>query len=1423
MRYRIRNITPDILIALVLFILPLMTFWPQTLGGSTLLPADSLYQHAPYAAYREQVGAPAVADNAQLSDMVLQNMQWKAFIRDSLAVGEVPLWNPHQFSGVPFMAAGQASTLYPLSVLYYVLPLDAAYGWFVVLSLWIIGLTTYGFVRGLRLRRASAMIAAVTMQLSGFLLASAVFPMMLGGVAWLPVLLLMVEYIIRARPAFGRPAVVPWVVVGAAALGMNILAGHVEITYYTVLITAIYGAVRGIHGYWTTRHIPNAVRKWSAKLGWMLAMGVLGVALGAIQVIPLYELVSTNWRAEGKTFQETLKFAHVPRDVLQFVMPNFYGSPAQHDYIDVFDFERRPVDFVNSQNWHKTDTEWGIKNYVEGALYVGILPLALAFYALADGVVGWWGNRRRPSNTPQPPYRVIFGVLALVAVMFMFGSRAYALVYYGLPGLNQSHTPFRWVYAMTLSLAVLAAFGWERLAMLSNYRMKRIFTWAQIGVGLVILGVLWLSYALYNNITGDLMATWLQALARANEAFRDARALYSHFFVQFLTFGVMLILSGAVFWIITYTVHRQRRRTRFLEKRDSYYEGRRSLWARYRPGWADFGTMSAVMLVAMDLMLATAHFNSASDPALLDFTPPVIEWMTEQPGDWRYITIDDPNQRTMLIPNVTWRYGLDDVRGYESIITRDYVNYMQTVYPQVRLDFNRIAPLYTTYDHVGIDFHYSEALTNPRFHLLNIRFVVTHPGTEIDVEGYTRVHETPGAWVYENANAAPRAFLAPADCDQVECLVREEMNPVLAIADTGRELQLSLPPFTAEDALIVSQSYFPGWRAYLQVGPNREMPLDVQKIAGNFVSITLPDEIDGQPIALFSRTFDVRFVYSPLSVQVGGFGSAIGGMLLLFMLGVWAWRRFVVSADADGRALLARNSVAPVLLNLFNRGIDFVLAFVVLRVLGPEDTGIYYYAIVVFVWFDIFTNFGLDVYLMREVSRDRSRGRYLFVNTSVFRLLLSALGVVLLMGFIFARQSLVADPFETRGIIALVLLYLGLVPSSLSKGMTSLYYAHERAEYPAAVSTVTTVSKAVLGIAALLLGYGIIGLAGVSIFNNFVTLAILMFAGRDMLGVGADVGTQPDVSDENAQPMDAKNDVPTENQISLPQEEGFRVRARLMRSMANESYPLMLNHFLATIFFQIDVVILEAMRGAAIVGKYSVGYRWLLALNVIPSFFTMALFPRLSRQAEDDRAALGRNYRLSLKLLAAVVFPAAVLLTFWARPLTLLLGGREFLPEGALALQIMVWSMPLGWMNSLTQYVLIALNRQRQLTWAFAVGVTFNIVTNLIFIPMYGYRAAAVTTIFSELILMVGFAVLLRTELDRVGVVGVLWRPGLAAGMMSGVMWLLSRNLLLATVGGLIVYPVVWLVLRPLNTEEWAIIGPLLPGPLRSRLVPASA
>ncbi len=1419
-----RRYTPDFALIVLLFVLPLILFWQQTIGGRTLLPTENLYQYEPFATYREVVKAPDVPYNALLSDLVLENFQWKSFIRESISNADVPLWNPHQFSGIPFLAAGQQSTLYPFSVLYYVLPLPAAYGWFTVVQLWLAGAFMYLFMRGVSVKRFGSLLAGVVYQLSAFFVISAVFPMIIASAAWLPLVLLAVELIIQQRPALrGRPATIPWVALGAIALGCNVLAGHVEITYYVLIIAGYYAAVRLIWQWWVGRKTQTHRLMWIVQRGiWLVGMVVLGLGIGAIQFIPLFELASMNYRDGRATLDQVRGWAHPLRDVVQFLLPNFYGNPSHHSYLDVFTGQT-VTQFTDAARQPIAAIDWGIKNYVEGALYLGILPLVLAIYALINSRI----NHRdtEEDETKRPPYKGIFVVLTVVALTFMFGLPTYALLYYGFPGINQLHSPFRWIFGVTVGIAVLAGFGADSLARGAKSQwVTRVFGYGGLISGIVILLGLLVTRVFFGQFE-PLFQRIVDNLALAGNAFSDARMFYSYEFVNVLALGLVLLGVGVVFlWA-----------GRNSTPPHSNSEGRKRSNVRLWQGLA-------VALVAVDLMAASWSFNPASDPALLDFTPPSIEWLKQQPGEWRYTTIDEPTmgeRGKIMNANMGWRYGLDDIRGYESIIPKQYVDFMSEFAPQVQLDYNRVAPLYTDqqYAEMQQNFKLADALESPLLKLLNVRYVMTSKQftmpTELTTSTNLRVqpswrlaYEDVAVRIWEH-NYSPRAYIAQTTDGSVPTTTMDWIYgfDVTIQSDSGREkiLDVAMEQNAPSSWLVLSETYLPGWRAFVRpLGGNKdtERPLEAIKVMDNFIGVNVsPDVVqkvftdihdklpEAQRTALDNGQITLRVSYSPPSFQIGLFASFISGILLIFMAGIYLWRLFVsAGGQTEGVQVVARNSLAPIILNLFNRGIDFGFAFIMLRILGPEGSGIYTYAGFIFGWFDIFTNFGLNVFLTREVARDPSKAWRYFYNTSVLRLVLMLIGVVLLLGFLSARQGLAGStPLTQEALIAIGLLYIGLLPNSLSTGMSALFYAFQQAEYPAAISTVATICKVIFGLAALVLGYGVIGLAAASIVTNTITLVIMVWVGRGLL-------TPP----PNPLPASKVGEPEPPAQLSPINEGGsrrdYRPDGKLIRGMVGEGWPLMLNHFLATIFFQIDVVIIQYFQGDTVVGQYGVAYKWINALNVIPAFFTMALLPVMSRQAHEDKAALKRNYGLAIKLLVSTALPVAVVFTALAFILTGILGGSQYLPEGALATQLMIWSIPIGWINSLTQYVLIALDLQRRITRAFFIAVSFNIISNLIFIPLYSYRAAAVTTILSELALLIPFALILQGAVGRIEWVRLLWKPVVAAGAMVVVVLVMAGfSQIIAVMVGSAVYLGILLVLKPLDADELERLTPIIP------------
>jgi len=889
----------------------------------------------------------------------------------------------------------------------------------------------------------------------------------------------------------------------------------------------------------------------------------------------------------------------------------------------------------------------------------------------------------------------------------------------------------------------------------------------------------------YNRIA-PLVERAFWSLAKASYAFPDARAFYSYLVPEVFVFLACLLMAGIVLRVSGCPIRLSRRLGRL-------------------PAWEAL----AVMVVVVDLAAFGAGFNPAVDPALLRYEPPVVEFLRQDAGLWRFSTFD-PEGRNTFSANTGMFYRFQDVRGYDSLFSAQYARYMGWIEPQDQLQFNRIAP-----------FRQFSSLDSPLTDMLNVKYIVSE--VEIPLPKYRQVYQDDAVRVYENLGVAPRAFTLPATAT-VEVPDVEAVGPALLTYDprfyvvvesaaegwigsrsaaldakadpeAGTPAAHVIPSYSANEVfveavieepswLVLTDAFAPGWKAFVcpvGAGDDQEIEVSIARVAGNFRGVWLDESAV------------VRFKYSPDSVKIGAFLSFLSGMIVVFLAGVWAWR--LIYRDRDGSSTvqrLAKNSIVPILLTIFNRAVDFAFAALMLRILGPANAGDYYYAINVFLWFDILTNFGLNTYLTREVARHRREARRYLINTSLIRLALSLLVIPLVLGVIGVRQTVIAgltSPASRQAIVAILLLYAGSVPYSIATGLTALFYAHEKAEYPAAVSSISTVVKVTLQTLILIVGGGIVGIAGSSIVINFVTLAILATL---MWRLFPAVRRSRGRDDEGR------------FRLRRPSERALR------REMVQESWPLMVNHLLSMLFYKIDVFLMESILGSESLGLYSIGYKLLDAVMVIPSMFTMALFPVISRQARDDRDALVRFYRLGTKILVLLVLPIALLTTVVGREMVLILGGPEFLPGATIALRLMAWSMPIGWINSITQYVLIALDQQRYLTRAYTVGFAFSLIANLALMPRFSYPASATLHIFSELILFVLFLIGMRRHLGVIGWGDILGKPLVSAaisGAGAALVWPLGRAAALGVV--LVTYPFLIWALGTITEDEQSLLMPL--------------
>jgi O-antigen/teichoic acid export membrane protein len=1347
----------DILSVLVLLALPLLLFWPVTLGHKTLVPFDNLYSFPPWQSFADQM-AVGVPHNELLNDLLLENFAWKTFILESLQNGQIPLWNPYLFAGAPFLAAGQHSALYPFTLLFYVLPIPQAYGWFTVLHLFLAGLFMHYFLRTIGSQRLGATIAGVTYALSLFMIVSVDFPMVIAAVTWLPLILAMTELAIKSQEDNGAQNLfIPYILGGALALGIQFLAGHAEMAYYVVLVTAFYATCR-LAILWRRKRGLRRVLVVALGLGAMVA---LGGGLGAIQLIPFLEVARANFRQSSATFQEIIGWAYPLRQVITFAIPDFFGNPSHHGYFDIVTRQWTKVT-RNAYGQPVNTIFWGIKNYVEAGSYVGVLPILLAAVALL---------RRRGRQV------WIFASLAIISFLLSFGIPLYALLYYLLPGYNQLHTPFRWVFPYTISMAVLAGLGADALGQApgSTWGSRlRVGTPTLLGRLAFVVGAICLSALLVALlIPGPFIALGDRLLASSDLAratFPDGQAFLSYEWRNLLLLSIFLLASGVV-----------------LSPRLSSIRLPGPLKAHrvWKP--------LILAVLSADLLIFASSFNPATSVRLAEFTPPSVEFLQADPGLYRLTSFNASGEKT-LNSNVGMFYGLHDIRGYDSIIPKQYADFMGLIEEQGELIYNRIAPLYQ-YD----------SLDSPLLDLLNVKYVISTQ--YIPNPGYTLVYEDE-VRIYRNDDYLPRAFVVDQaeviEDDESLLLALKELDPQERVLLSERPPQeyLGSPPISQDENatqvrfreydindviveadlrdpgwLVLTDSYFPGWKAFLQLDSGLEEELQIYRADYNFRAVRLPAGHDV-----------VRFRYSPMSLKIGVYASFMAAVVMLAAAGFWLWGRLYREEEGDPVIKrVVKNSMTPMATSFLNKLIDTAFAMLMLRILGPEGAGKYGFAVVVHAFLEIVTNFGLNTLLTREVAKDRSQTNRYLTNTAILRLIILLAITPLVFIFLLGWRRFFALSDDTT--LTIILLTLSLIPGSIAAALTSVFLAYEKMEYPAAITTVTTIIRVSLGVMVLLMGLGIVGLATVAIVTNIVTVLILLYLVVRLL-------LRP----------------------HLEFEPGFSKR------MVATSYPLMLNHLLATLFWRVDVTLLQPMKGDAVVGWYTTAYRFLDALNIIPSAFTVAIFPVMSRYAKEAKEALVRTYTTSLKVLLIISLPVALLTTFYAEGIILVVGGQAYLPHAAIALRLLIWSIPFGFINSITQYVLIAIDKQRFLTGAFVVGASFNLIANLLLIPAFSYQAAAVTTILSEVVLLVPFYYGIRKHLSTIPWASLMWRPLLSTLVTGLLIWLLRDvSFLLLIPTSLAVYVGCLIVTGTFGPDDIALMKQMLPSRFRPKTPPSQS
>ena len=167
------------------------------------------------------------------------------------------------------------------------------------------------------------------------------------------------------------------------------------------------------------------------------------------------------------------------------------------------------------------------------------------------------------------------------------------------------------------------------------------------------------------------------------------------------------------------------------------------------------------------------------------------------------------------------------------------------------------------------------------------------------------------------------------------------------------------------------------------------------------------------------------------------------------------------------------------------------------------------------------------------------------------------------------------------------------------------------------------------------------------------------------------------------------------------------------------------------VYFRIDAVLLAVLRPAREVGLHGAAYKFVELSEVFLSAGVLTLVPALTSLAARGDPRFIPLSRRGFEMLAAITAPVSLVMLLAPRELLSLTAGSKYEPA-AHALQILSLYPIVAGTNSLLWRMLVAAHLERILLRCAVSILTLNVALNLVLIPMYGYKAAAATSVASE-------------------------------------------------------------------------------------------
>jgi len=407
---------------------------------------------------------------------------------------------------------------------------------------------------------------------------------------------------------------------------------------------------------------------------------------------------------------------------------------------------------------------------------------------------------------------------------------------------------------------------------------------------------------------------------------------------------------------------------------------------------------------------------------------------------------------------------------------------------------------------------------------------------------------------------------------------------------------------------------------------------------------------------------------------------------------------------------------------------------------------------------------GINTLLVREISRNKNQASRYFANAFSAKILLSAIAFFV----IAAILNIMGYPEDTRQIVYLVWLFTIL--STFTELFYSIFRAFEKMYFDAFLKILRMVILTIASLYVLLKGYGIVAFSYTFVIVEFIIVIAALAIGL-------------------------KNFIEFKIELDYA----------FIKSLLKKAAPFGLAFVFGSIYFFIGSVMLSKIKGDVEVAIYSVAYNIALAILFIPTVYTNAIYPVLSRYYHQSKKEFNILYEKSFKYLYIIGLPISVGIYLLAGRIINLFYGKDY-AASAIALQVIAWYLFIKFLNFLLGIILSSIDRQSKRMLGQGVTAVFNVALNLLLIPKFGFIGAAWATFMTEAFLFAIYYLYVSKSMYFYNFSDILLKPAAASAAMFLFIKFSNFGLALTVLLSAMVYFAVIFILRTMDRNDYIII-----------------